>query len=383
MERPEIHFEDLLIRPWQPSDVEAVYQACQDPEISRWIPLPRPYEMSHAVHLVDEISPVNWANRTGANFGVFDAASGELLANMALVRMDLAAKRAELGFWTAPGARGRGVVVRAGRAVATWAFDALELHRLIWRADLGNHLSRLVALRMGFVMEGISRGAVPAVDGSGQLVDVWVGAMRPGDVTPATPASLAPGSPTAKRAHTFYATQPTLPMPGGALRPLGEADIDAATVALQDPETLRWTTVPPDYQRENAEWFITRHAVDSWLQGTVAVYGIVDPDDAYCGGIDLRISADDPAVGEIGFHVAPWARGRGLAPAAARTIANWGFEALGLERIVWRAHVGNEASKRVAEKAGFVIEGIARDGCGQRGERRDAWVGAMLAADPR
>jgi hypothetical protein len=35
----------------------------------------------------------------------------------------------------------------------------------------------------------------------------------------------------------------------------------------------------------------------------------------------------------------------------------------------------------VAEKAGFTIEGTQRAGCAQRGGRRDAWFGAVLAAD--
>jgi RimJ/RimL family protein N-acetyltransferase len=98
--------------------------------------------------------------------------------------------------------------------------------------------------------------------------------------------------------------------------------------------------------------------------------------------IDVRISAGDGGVAEVGCLVAPWARGRGYATAALRTISAWAFAELGLDRLVWRAHLGNEASRRVAEKAGFTVEGIERAGCEQRGERRDAWVAARLATDP-
>ena len=81
--------------------------------------------------------------------------------------------------------------------------------------------------------------------------------------------------------------------------------------------------------------------------------------------------------------MAPWARGLGYASAAVRTVCAWGFDALGLERIVWKAYLGNDASKRVAEKAGFTVEGVGRAVCVQRGQRLDAWVGSLLSADPR
>jgi RimJ/RimL family protein N-acetyltransferase len=383
MEQPEIKTENLLVRPWRPDDAEAVFRACQDAEIQRWTPIPRPYEMAHAVGFIANVAISAWDHQTGAHFGVFDAESGELLGSMGLVRMDLATKTAELGYWVAPAARGRGVATRAGRAVAAWGFEFLDIERLIWRAGVGNHASRLVGLRIGFKMEGTQRGGLTAVDGSGVRTDGWIAAMRPGEVTTATPHSLGSGSRAAKRAHTFGAAMPTMPMAGGMLRPHTEADIDAVTEACQDPETLRWTTIPLGYRRADAEGFVRGYTLEAWRQGEAGMFAIADGSGAYCGAIDLRISTSDPAVGEIGFQVAPWARGRGLAPAAARTICAWGFDALGLTRIVWRAHVGNDASRRVAEKAGFTHEGIQRQGCAQRGERRDAWVASLLATDPR
>jgi RimJ/RimL family protein N-acetyltransferase len=91
---------------------------------------------------------------------------------------------------------------------------------------------------------------------------------------------------------------------------------------------------------------------------------------------------NDPAVADIGFLVAPRARGRGYAPAAVRALCEWGFAALGLARIEWRAYVGNDASLRVAQKAGFTLEGTVRAGLPHRSERRDCWLGALLADDP-
>lgn len=78
---------------------------------------------------------------------------------------------------------------------------------------------------------------------------------------------------------------------------------------------------------------------------------------------------------------APVARGRGYLSAALVALSAWGFSTLGLARIEWKANVGNTASRRAAEKAGFLVEGTARGGVQHRGERVDVWVGALLAKE--
>jgi RimJ/RimL family protein N-acetyltransferase len=383
MPQPEINVDDLLVRPWRAEDADAVYRACQDPEIQRWTGVPVPYEMAHAVGFVTTLTQVRWADRSGATFGVFDAASGELLGSVGLVNVNLAGKVAEIGYWTAPGGRSRGVATRAGRAVATFATDLLGIERLIWRADVGNHASRLVALRIGVRIEGVARAGLPATNGGDARVDGWIGAVLPGEVLTYTPASLASGSAIARQARAFGAPKPTLPMPSGSLRPYADGDIVAITAACRDPEAVRWTTIPPDYTAEMAADYARVYTRATWAEGVAAQFVIADADGAYAGAIDLRLSRSDAEVGEIGIQVAPWARGRGLASAATRTLCAWGFEALGLRRIVYRAHVGNDASRAVALRAGFTLEGVQRAGCEQRGERRDAWTLSKLETDPR
>jgi RimJ/RimL family protein N-acetyltransferase len=266
------------------------------------------------------------------------------------------------------------------RACATFAFETLPVNVIFWHAYLGNHASRLVALRAGVRVEGRSRvpGRRP-----GELVDAWTGSLVPGDVTSGTPARYGPGSAAARQAAAFGAPQPTLPGPAplGSLGPLRVEELDEITQACQDPESARWTVVPVPYSRQDAESYVTRYAPLAWAAGEAAVFRIGDEHDRYAGAVSLAL--DDEGTAEVGFLVAPSARGRGLGTAALRAVSDWGFDALGLDRIVWRAHVGNEASRRAAQKAGFVMEGVQRAGCVQRGERRDAWVGARLCTDPR
>ena len=379
----EIIAGDLLLRPWRAGDSEAVYRACQDPAIQRWTRVPAPYGPEHATQLTTEISPSAWATGTAAPLGVFDAATGELLGANGIVR--IADGTGEIGYWTAPGARGRGVAAAATRAAATFAFEALAVRRIAWHATVGNHASRLVALRSGVRMGGRVRMAGRDPE---ETVDAWTGTLLPGEVPGGTPERYAPGSRAAKRAAVFGTAQPTLPGDGvlSGLGPVRADEIDEVTTACQDQDSARWTTVPSPYTRADAEFYLLRHAPLAWAAGESAVFRIADQHGRYAGTVDLRLpdaDAADDGTAEVGFLVAPWARGRGLGTAALRTLSDWAFDALGLTRVEWRAHLGNEASRRAAEKAGFVMEGIQRAGCVQRGERRDAWVAARLATDPR
>jgi RimJ/RimL family protein N-acetyltransferase len=377
----EIVAGNLLIRTWRPEDADAVYRACQDPLIQRWTTVAAPYERVHAARFVGEFAPRVWEAGTAAPLGVFDLDTGELLGSHGLVSINRARNCAELGYWTAPAARGKGVALNTTRAVATWAFTQLKLDRLTWSAEIGNQASRLVALRAGFQIGGEQRMAQPHPRGRREA---WVGSLLPGEVTGETPERYAAGSLFVRRAVAFGAPVPVLPLDGtaGYLRVLGVGDLPAVTAACQDPESARWTTVPVPYEPADAEYYVLDYLPGLWARGTCAGFGIADARDRYVGGIDLYLDPRDERGGEIGFMVAPWARGLGYAPAAVRTVCAWGFEALGLERIVWKAYLGNNSSRRVAEKAGFTIEGVGRGVCVQRGERRDAWVGSLLATDP-
>src|SRR3954451_13884385 len=133
MEPVELRADDLLLRPWRPADAEAVWQACQDPDIQRWTTVPAPYLREHAEHFVREFSPAAWADGTGAPFGVF--VQDRLVASTGLVSVDRAQNSAEIGYCTAPWACGRGVAARAALAVARWAFDDVGLARLVWQAQ--------------------------------------------------------------------------------------------------------------------------------------------------------------------------------------------------------------------------------------------------------
>ncbi|WP_211589042.1 GNAT family N-acetyltransferase [Allorhizocola rhizosphaerae] len=167
------------------------------------------------------------------------------------------------------------------------------------------------------------------------------------------------------------------------LRPAEPGDVEAIFTACTDPETLAWTTLPLDYDRARAVGFVEGYAPGWWERGDGACWVIADAADAYAGQLDLRIDPRDRQVADVGFLTAPHARGRGYMTTALRAACEFGFEHLGLERIEWRAHVGNDGSRKVAGRVGFQLEGVQRAGVAQRGQRRDAWVAALLKGDPR
>ncbi|GAA2636076.1 GNAT family protein [Streptomyces axinellae] len=180
MEPLTLRTERLLLRPFEERDVQAVATACDDPEIQRFLPVPEPYTLADAGEFVLRTSPAGWREDTMYNFGVFTH-SGELVGSMGLVRLAhlrTAMRQAELGFWTAPGQRRRGYTAEAGRAVAGWAFTSLGVERLEWVAQVENEGSHAVALRLGFVEEGIQRARIVH---RGTRRDARIAALLPSD----------------------------------------------------------------------------------------------------------------------------------------------------------------------------------------------------------
>ena len=165
--------------------------------------------------------------------------------------------------------------------------------------------------------------------------------------------------------------------PDLALRLPLPADVDDIVAQCRDPEFQRWTTVPVPYRESDAQDFVKRVA-EGW-RTNVALFAIAYQG-RFSGSVDLRF--DGIRGAEVGFGLAPWARGNGVMTRALRLVLAWGFELAGIEVVYWRAQVGNWASRRVAGRCGFRIEGMVRGLLEQRGERRDAWIGSLRRGEP-
>ena len=145
----------VSVRAWATEDADAVYRACQDPDIARWTKIPVPYLRQHARELIGPLQEQAWASRTGALFAVVDAVDDRVLASCGLVEVDTEELVAEVGYWVAPWARRRHVGLRSVLLLSSWALTELGVGRLELLAEPANIGSCALAERAGFTREAV------------------------------------------------------------------------------------------------------------------------------------------------------------------------------------------------------------------------------------
>jgi len=166
------------------------------------------------------------------------------------------------------------------------------------------------------------------------------------------------------------------------LRLVADADRAAIVEACQDPAIQRYTTVPERYGDINAREFARQSAL-GFADGTAVTLVIVDATtDQLLGTIALRRVQAERGRWSVGYLVAPWARGKGVATAAVRLISRYGFEELDAARIDLLAEPENVASVRVAEGAGFQRERLLRDEIVIKGDAHDVYMYSLLPTEP-
>lgn len=142
----------LVLRPWLPGDLMVLLAAHRDPAIRAGSRTP----------VADEEAAVRWlraqdegrASGLRHSFAVVDTALGdEPIGNVALVHPARGSDSAEVGYWTAAHARGRGVAPQALEALTGWAFAAFAgdgLVRLDLLHQVDNEASCRVAVKAGY-----------------------------------------------------------------------------------------------------------------------------------------------------------------------------------------------------------------------------------------
>jgi RimJ/RimL family protein N-acetyltransferase len=152
----ELRDGSIVLRPWHGDDAGAVYEACQDPEIQRWISvIPRPYTREHARAFVTAADPER------RKLAIVE--DGRVVGAIALRSTDLGTGR--IGYWCVAGERGRGIASRALRRLCRHALDELGFERLELLTDPDNLASQRVAEKTGFRREGAMRSHLRHPDG--------------------------------------------------------------------------------------------------------------------------------------------------------------------------------------------------------------------------
>jgi ribosomal-protein-serine acetyltransferase len=145
------------------------------------------------------------------------------------------------------------------------------------------------------------------------------------------------------------------------------------------------------YLREWLPWLDEEQSVEdtrAYIRAILSLY-------AQNQGFHCAIWYEETIVGSIGYHLDRQTRmvelgywlgsayqGKGIATRASRALVNYAFEHLGLNKVEIHCATGNRRSCAVAERLGFVREGVIRDeewpydhfvDCVVYGMRASAW----------
>jgi len=140
-----------------------------------------------------------------------------------------------------------------------------------------------------------------------------------------------------------------------------EAMVDAVEMSLPDlRKWLPWAQGP--YRRGDAASYI-RESGSAWNEGRAFDFTIRRPEDPdrHLGNVSVWWTSRSARVGEIGYWIRSDEAGKGIGTEAAARVLGVAFDELEMHRVVVRIAVGNAGSERVADKLGFVREGLLRE----------------------
>lgn len=162
---------------------------------------------------------------------------------------------------------------------------------------------------------------------------------------------------------------------------LTETHLDDLERLLGDPEVLRFTRLPdPAVPGYAVQWYGRYQAARE--KGTAETFAAVAPDGTFLGvALAPHIDAEAREM-ELGYMVAPGARGRGVGTEMLRQLTSWAFAEGGALRVSLLIDVANVASQRVAERAGYTLEGVLRSSYFKQGMRADVQIWSRLPSDP-
>lgn len=168
------------------------------------------------------------------------------------------------------------------------------------------------------------------------------------------------------------------------LRPYRVSDIDSVYEAVREsiPELSLWMSwCHLDYSIEETKTWIGSQP-DKWEKGAEYNFAIsCDTGSLYLGGCGLSVVDRGCGIANVGYWVRASQTNRGIATAATLLLAQFAFSELKLNRVELTIAVDNQASLRVADKAGATREGILRNRVIKNGTPSDAVVFSFIPQD--
>jgi RimJ/RimL family protein N-acetyltransferase len=141
----------VQLRPVERADVDQITDACQDEQIQRFIPVPRPYTSADAVQYVERAER-QWAAGEKAAFTIAEVDDSSVV--LGVISLSLVEATGNCGYWIAPDQRGRGLARRALSLVTGWGFASLQLAVILLEINEHNAASMAVARSVGYHQAG-------------------------------------------------------------------------------------------------------------------------------------------------------------------------------------------------------------------------------------
>ena len=170
--------DEFHLSPIRPADKEAYLKHFADPVIGRMLlAVPVPYTEENADRWIAH--RLSNAREREIQFGIRQA-DGFLIGGIGLVEgRSSAIYCSEIGYWLAAEYRGQGIMPKAVRVFADYAFRELQLHKLTATTYPFNPSSSRVLEKAGFTLEGRLREHVRSRDGTEYYDSLVYGLVSP------------------------------------------------------------------------------------------------------------------------------------------------------------------------------------------------------------
>lgn len=169
-----LRVDTLVLRPWHQGDIASLIEVYRDRTLRRWTSLP--VENTEDAKRWLAAQQQGWATGERLSFAVHQDPTGtgdhRLAGYVALKRPDAHSGSAEVAYWTAAHARGRGVAPRALEALTTWAFTTFTpeaLHHIDLIHQVDNTASCRVAEKTHYPLTQVLPPYPPAYPQNGHL----------------------------------------------------------------------------------------------------------------------------------------------------------------------------------------------------------------------
>jgi RimJ/RimL family protein N-acetyltransferase len=156
----------VTLRPSAERDIDAIFNACQDPVIPEFTTVPATYTLDHAIDFVRS-DPFSFAERRELRF-VIDYGNGsdvKFAGVISLHTINIKNHTAEIGYWMEKSMRGKGIGTIAAKMITDYGFRSLGFRRIDGLVDVDNLASQKLLTSAGFQKEGILRNKVSRDDG--------------------------------------------------------------------------------------------------------------------------------------------------------------------------------------------------------------------------